>query len=46
MNNREDLTKNLDSETFRKFYYLKAELVDFSRANGLSTAGGKREITE
>lgn len=46
MNNREDLTKNLDSETFRKFYYLKAELVDFCRANGLSTAGGKREITE
>lgn len=41
MNKREDLTKNLDSETFRKFYYLKAELVNFCKANGLSTAGWK-----
>lgn len=43
---RPDLDKNLDSKTFRDFYYLKEELVDFCRKNGLPTSGGKLEITE
>lgn len=40
------LHKNLDSETFRNYYFLKEELVDFCRKNGLPTSGGKQEITE
>lgn len=40
------LDKNLDSETFRSFYFLKEELVDFCRENGLPTSGGKIEITD
>lgn len=40
------LDKNLDSKTFRSFYFLKEELVDFCRKNGLPTSGGKIEITD
>ena len=40
------LTKELDSKTFRSFYYLKEELVDFCKKNGLPTSGGKLEITD
>lgn len=40
------LDKNLDSKVFRSFYYLKEELVDFCRKNGLPTSGGKIEITD
>ncbi len=40
------LDKNLDGKTFREFYYLKEELVDFCRKYGLPTSGGKLEITE
>lgn len=40
------LNKNLDSKTFRSFYFLKEELVDFCRKNGLPTSGGKVEITD
>lgn len=39
------LTENLDSETFKKFYYLKEELVEFCRKNKLQTTGGKIELT-
>lgn len=39
------LNKNLDSKTFRDFYYLKKELVNFCRSNNLPTSGGKVEIT-
>ena len=46
MNERPELNKNLDGDTFRQFYYLKEELVDFCRENGLPVAGGKIEITE
>lgn len=35
MTERPVLDKNLDSKTFREFYYLKEELVDFYRKNGL-----------
>lgn len=46
MIDRPILDKNLDSKTFREFYYLKEELVDFCRKYGLPTFGGKLEITE
>lgn len=46
MIDRPILDKNLDSKTFREFYYLKEELVDFCRKYGLPTSGGKLEITE
>lgn len=43
---RPPLSRTLDSQTFRSFYYLKAELIDFCRQNGLPASGGKPEITE
>ena len=46
MNNRPVLDKNLDSKTFRDYYYLKEELVSFCRENGIPVSGGKIEITE
>lgn len=46
MTGRPILDKNLDSETFRSYYYLKEELTDFCRKNGLPASGGKLEITD
>lgn len=46
MQKRPVLNKQLDSTTFRNFYWLKEELVEFCRKNGLPTSGGKLEITE
>lgn len=46
MTERPVLDKNLDSKTFREFYYLKEELVDFCRKNNLPVSGGKMEITD
>ena len=46
MNTRPELNQQLDSKTFREFYYLKEELTAFCRENGLPTAGGKLELTE
>lgn len=46
MTERPDLEKNLDSNTFRNFYYLKEEMVEFCRKNGIPTAGGKIEIAD
>ena len=46
MNERPELNKALDAETFREFYYLKEELVDFCRKNNLSVSGSKIELTE
>ena len=46
MTNRPDLNKKLDSKTFRNYYYLKEELIDFCRENGLPVSGGKIEITD
>ena len=46
MNDRPALDRNLDSKTFRDFYYLKEELVNFCRENGLPVSGGKIEITD
>jgi len=46
MNERPVLNRELDSKTFRDFYYLKEELTDFCRKNNLPVSGGKIEITE
>lgn len=46
MTERPALDKHLDSKTFRDFYYLKEELIDFCRKNSLPTSGGKLEITD
>ena len=46
MSERPVLDKNLESKTFRDFYYLKEELVTFCRENGILVSGGKIEITE
>ena len=39
------LNRTLSSATFKGFYYLKEELVDFCRENNLQTTGGKIELT-
>ncbi len=46
MSERPELSTDLDGNTFRNYYYLKEELVDFCRKNGLPTSGGKIELTE
>lgn len=46
MQTRPDLSTNIDSKTFRSFYYLKEELVDFCPKHDLQTSGGKIEITD
>ena len=46
MSERPELNKKLDAATFRCFYYLKQELADFCRENGLSTSGSKAELTD
>ena len=49
MNNMTDrpiLNTNLNSDTFRSYYYLKEELVEFCRNNGIPTSGGKLELSD
>ena len=46
MGERPELKIGLKGETFRNFYYLKEELVDFCRKNNLPTLGGKLELTD
>lgn len=46
MSERPDMNNELDGETFRSFYYLKEELVDFCRKNNLPVSGGKIELTD
>ena len=46
MSQRPELSKDIDAATFREYYYLKEELVDFCRENGLPVSGGKVELTE
>ncbi len=42
---RPDLDETLDSATFQNYYYLKAELMQFCRQEGLQPTGGKAELT-
>lgn len=46
MKDRPALDRNLDSKTFRDYYYLKEELVNFCRENGIPASGGKIDLTE
>ncbi len=46
MKERPKLDKQLDGKTLRDFYYLKEELVEFCKKNGLPTSGGKLEVTD
>lgn len=46
MSERPNLDIKLDSKTFKDYYYLKEELIDFCRKNNLQTTGGKLELTE
>ena len=46
MTKRPVINSRLNEDTFRSFYYLKEELVDFCKANRLPTSGGKIEITD
>ena len=46
MNERPELHIELDAATFRSFYYLKQELADFCKENGLPTSGSKIELTD
>ena len=46
MSERPELNKKLDAATFRSFYYLKQELTDFCKENGLPASGSKAELTD
>ena len=46
MNERPELNRELNGMTFRNFYYLKQELVDFSRFNALPFSGVNIELTD
>lgn len=46
MNERPKPDTNLDSDTFRSYYYLKEELVKFCRENAIPASGGKIELTD
>ena len=46
MSERPELNKKPDAATFRSFYYLKQELADFCKENGLPTSGSKIELTD
>ncbi|WP_411167823.1 DUF6434 domain-containing protein [Clostridium sp. MB05] len=46
MTKRPILNRDLNSKTFQEYYYLKEELVTFCRNEGLSTSGGKIELTD
>lgn len=43
---RPELNDKLDADTFRSYYYLQQELIDFCRKNALPVSGGKRELTD
>lgn len=46
MSERPELNRELKSAEFLEYYYLKEELVEFCRENGLPTSGGKQDLTE
>jgi len=46
MIDRPNIDNKINGDTFRSFYYLKEELVDFCRSNGIPTSGGKIELTD
>ncbi|MDO4371697.1 MAG: SAP domain-containing protein, partial [Clostridia bacterium] len=46
MDARPELNDKPDADTFRSYYYLKQELIDFCRKNALPVSGGKQELTD
>ena len=46
MSQRPELSRTLDGTAFRSYYYLKQELADFCKENGLPASGGKAELTD
>ncbi len=46
MPNRPHLDNNLDSAAFQSYYYLKEELIQFCRREGLQTTGGKDDLNQ
>lgn len=46
MENRPSLDRNISLADFNDFYWLKEELVDFCRKNGLKTMGGKMDLAD
>ena len=46
MSERPELNKKPDAATFSSFYYLKQELADFCKENGLPASGSKIELTD
>ncbi|MBO4702442.1 MAG: hypothetical protein J5625_07275 [Lachnospiraceae bacterium] len=46
MSERPELNTALDGNTFRNYYYLKEELVEFCRKYNLPASGGKIELTD
>ena len=46
MSQRPELSRALDGAAFRSFYYLKQELADFCKENGLPASGSKAELTD
>ena len=46
MGDRPELSRTLSAEVFRQWYWLKEELVQFCRDNGLPVSGGKTELAE
>ncbi len=46
MEKRPNLSKAISIKDFKDFYWLKKELTDFCRKEGLKTSGGKIEISQ
>lgn len=46
MENRPNLDRNISLADFDDFYWLKVELVDFCKRVGISTSGGKIDISD
>ena len=46
MSERPKLDMGLNGETFRNYYYLKKELIDFCRKNNLPVSGSKVELAD
>ena len=43
---RPELTKNLKSEDFKEYYFLKEELKDFCKKEGLKVGGSKNQLED
>jgi len=43
---RPELNDKISVTDFQEFYWLKNELIDFCKSNGISTIGGKQELAD